>query len=101
MGSISFPHYVLRGGLAEVVYHREFPNGLDTTTKPATEVTLVWSDPNLDSDGVQALELMHSAARSLFARQPKRVRDLPERSEERRVGKGCVSTCRSRWSPYN
>src|SRR3546814_5436264 len=22
------------------------------------------------------------------------------RSEERRVGKGCVSTCRSRWSPY-
>src|SRR3546814_11109450 len=22
-----------------------------------------------------------------------------ERSEERRVGKGCVSTCRSRWSP--
>src|SRR3546814_11711411 len=24
----------------------------------------------------------------------------PERSEERRVGKECVSTCRSRWSPY-
>src|SRR3546814_18334025 len=22
------------------------------------------------------------------------------RSEERRVGKACVSTCRSRWSPY-
>src|SRR3546814_1669022 len=25
----------------------------------------------------------------------------PDRSEERRVGKGCVSTCRSRWSPYH
>src|SRR3546814_18336999 len=24
-----------------------------------------------------------------------------ERSEERRVGKACVSTCRSRWSPYH
>src|SRR3546814_12083465 len=24
-----------------------------------------------------------------------------ERTEERRVGKECVSTCRSRWSPYN
>src|SRR3546814_12613716 len=24
----------------------------------------------------------------------------PGRSEERRVGKECVSTCRSRWSPY-
>src|SRR3546814_4346448 len=25
----------------------------------------------------------------------------PFRSEERRVGKECVSTCRSRWSPYH
>src|SRR3546814_4226280 len=24
-----------------------------------------------------------------------------KRSEERRVGKECVSTCRSRWSPYH
>src|SRR3546814_4727574 len=29
--------------------------------------------------------------------------DIPSRSrsEERRVGKECVSTCRSRWSPYH
>src|SRR3546814_11347769 len=26
---------------------------------------------------------------------------LYERSEERRVGKECVSTCRSRWSPHH
>src|SRR3546814_8438435 len=26
---------------------------------------------------------------------------LDMRSEERRVGKECVSTCRSRWSPYH
>src|SRR3546814_6838204 len=25
----------------------------------------------------------------------------PHRSEERRVGKECVSTCNSRWSPYH
>src|SRR3546814_3709479 len=31
-------------------------------------------------------------------RHDKHVRD---RSEERRVGKECVSTCRSRWSPYH
>src|SRR3546814_15323584 len=35
-----------------------------------------------------------------------RHQELPEplggtRSEERRVGKECVSTCRSRWEPYN
>src|SRR3546814_11348512 len=33
------------------------------------------------------------------------LRDRPQeqdlRSEERRVGKECVSTCRSRWSPYH
>src|SRR3546814_12547349 len=27
--------------------------------------------------------------------------DALDRSEERRVGKECVSTCRSRWSPYH
>src|SRR3546814_13541782 len=26
---------------------------------------------------------------------------VANRSEERRVGKECVSTCRSRWSPYH
>src|SRR3546814_11425700 len=34
---------------------------------------------------------------SLYVRE--RFRD--GRSEERRVGKECVSTCRSRWSPYH
>src|SRR3546814_11920050 len=29
------------------------------------------------------------------------VADRFERSEERRVGTECVSTCRSRWSPYH
>src|SRR3546814_12277113 len=27
--------------------------------------------------------------------------DYMRRSEERRVGKECVSTCRTRWSPYH
>src|SRR3546814_6623796 len=30
-----------------------------------------------------------------------RPADAALRSEERRVGKECVSTCRSRWSPYH
>src|SRR3546814_15119624 len=34
---------------------------------------------------------------------PPSMRDPPRepRSEERRVGKECVSTCSSRWSPYH
>src|SRR3546814_17430218 len=36
------------------------------------------------------------------SRDPEASRkDIAPRSEERRVGKECVSTCRSRWSPYN
>src|SRR3546814_19374996 len=31
----------------------------------------------------------------------KPVETDPSRSEERRVGKECVSTCRYRWSPYH
>src|SRR3546814_17297360 len=36
-----------------------------------------------------------------FHRFLERMIPPPARSEERRVGKECVSTCRSRWSPYN
>src|SRR3546814_6279552 len=37
------------------------------------------------------------------ARIPSRlpIRARSSRSEERRVGKECVSTCRSRWSPFH
>src|SRR3546814_5787390 len=35
-----------------------------------------------------------------FLREQRRAA-LAFRSEERRVGKECVSTCRSRWSPYH
>ena len=34
-------------------------------------------------------------------RQIEAARIAMTRSEERRVGKECVSTCRSRWSPYH
>src|SRR3546814_1437511 len=33
--------------------------------------------------------------------QQSRWPDFARRSEERRVGKECVSTCRSRWSQYH
>src|SRR3546814_15066954 len=36
-----------------------------------------------------------------FSRYTRALFDFVNRSEERRVGKECVSTCRSRWSPYH
>src|SRR3546814_14135341 len=35
-----------------------------------------------------------------LGRKPYRSLSADVRSEERRVGKECVSTCRSRWLPY-
>src|SRR3546814_2380114 len=41
------------------------------------------------------------AARASDCAAPPAPRRRTDRSEERRVGKECVSTCRSRWSPYH
>src|SRR3546814_21065550 len=43
--------------------------------------------PGLPADDVESLLLANPGAK--------------HRSEERRVGKECVRTCRSRWSPYH
>src|SRR3546814_14378126 len=37
----------------------------------------------------------------IVGRGAARLLDSIDRSEERRVGKECVSTCRSRWSAYH
>src|SRR3546814_16703356 len=42
-----------------------------------------------------------SAGTVPFAWNGKDAAGEAARSEERRVGKECVSTCRSRWSPYH
>ena len=47
------------------------------------------------SDGVEG------CAHSIFEIVSNSIDEARDRSEERRVGKECVSTCRSRWSPYH
>src|SRR3546814_3017867 len=51
------------------------------------------------ADVIAAVELCGSS--SLRAAQAYGLSEGLARSEERRVGKECVSTCRSRWSPYH
>src|SRR3546814_14769172 len=49
-----------------------------------------------------ALEICEADDQGVQAALHKAYEDkLLRRSEERRVGKECVSTCRSRWSPYH
>src|SRR3546814_16327852 len=38
---------------------------------------------------------------NIFGNQKGGIKVASASSEERRVGKECVSTCRSRWSPYH
>src|SRR3546814_4105642 len=51
---------------------------------------------NLDATGQKLAAARQDAAAVLASLGGK-----ADRSEERRVGKECVRTCRSRWSPYH
>src|SRR3546814_13919276 len=55
---------------------------------------------NRFNDGISQASLLrqaHPSELNYFSH----ARRKQFRSEERRVGKECVSTCRSRWSPYH
>src|SRR3546814_14312898 len=55
---------------------------------PAANHLRFEADFGLDGEGILLVLILFILARVF-------------RSEERRVGKECVSTCRSRWSPYH
>src|SRR3546814_18582849 len=55
--------------------------------------------PTLMGKGRQSQETVHAPGYSSIP--PKSSTSTSFRSEERRVGKECVSTCRSRWSRYH
>src|SRR3546814_15137067 len=55
----------------------------------------LWDGTDWTSEGERYL----AELRNLTGVQRQRL--LDGRSEARRVGKECVSTCRSRWSPYH
>src|SRR3546814_10198441 len=50
---------------------------------------------------IAQLQLPDEEAQARNAEATRLLAERDRRSEERRVGKGCVSTCRSRWSPYH
>src|SRR3546814_17945418 len=68
----------------------------------ATAVDLPWGVTNglREIDGVPVPRTPEEEAR-LAELEAEAEKIDAERSEERRVGKECVSTCRSRWSPYH
>src|SRR3546814_3737655 len=62
----------------------------------------IWRNGQMPSTALVTKPSSHAARTSGLARTS--LHSIPSataRSEERRVGKECVSTCRSRWSPYH
>src|SRR3546814_13017157 len=73
------------------------PNAcIDTAANPIEDEPVV-DDPGAPADGEVDTDGNCLGNIEIFGGRALRCR--PARSEERRVGKECVSTCRSRWSP--
>src|SRR3546814_21128706 len=65
-------------------------------------VALVLHDASMEALGLtQQRHALHRAAAVTGASQARDLAERPGRPEERRVGKECVSTCRSRLSTYH
>src|SRR3546814_11110114 len=60
----------------------------------------VVGDDDADDIAGAYIELRVDRARTVMIGFFRLFFDSLDRSEERRVGKECVSTCRSRWAPY-
>src|SRR3546814_15301364 len=87
---------VITDGSAFYQLQEEMRTAFECTVVDLPRAMLV-QHPHLSSEiqiAVLVTELTLAAARDT-------IRILSWRSEERRVGKECVSTCRSRWSPYH
>src|SRR3546814_7800637 len=70
----------------------------------AEEEMQSWKENAAQCGSLRSSGLVARARRAFPSRcftQAARSAGKAARSEERRVGKECVSTCRSRWSPYH
>src|SRR3546814_18222444 len=91
-------------------YEHEFSSYIDNANNDYGAFFSTVADSS--RDGVDTLEVSLATAGDALKNKFLDAAENPEntvvtaesigyRSEERRVGKECVSTCRSRWSPYH
>src|SRR3546814_19056787 len=86
----------LVGGAPLVNDLRPFHEGKDIAEFQRNELLLFGANLEWDMGPITAKSITGYVKPTFRTRQ-----DADFRSEERRVGKECVSTCRYRWSPYH
>src|SRR3546814_18566577 len=79
----------------QVGFTTNFKDGRSSTY--GTDIAKVTLSPVFHVNGDDVEALVHAIQMAMEYRQ----QFHNDRSAERRVGKECVSTCRSRWSPYH
>src|SRR3546814_19119892 len=78
--------------------------GVEDVVVVATKDAVLVTTRERAQDVRQAVDALARAGRQEHSTPPETLRpwgSFQTRSEERRVGKECVSTCRSRWSTYH
>src|SRR3546814_19505425 len=82
--------------IAAAANGRHLPDYSNNDTAPDAIIAGLYADGSLSAESAQLDSQCGGRIAALVARG-----DLSGSSEERRVGKECVSTCRSRWAPYH
>src|SRR3546814_2774217 len=97
----------IEAGIRAVFYIHRFCSSIDERRANLTlELHQPDCDRGFDMDSFRAIvrrqaNIIRIDADAAIAALPQLLAREEPRSEERRVGKECVSTCRSRWSPYH
>src|SRR3546814_15554062 len=80
------------------------------TARIYTDLSFFTANPKIGRDAAQLFNYitgyitptkLDSLVMSPLGLRARLCEEIDARSEERGVGKECVSTCRSRWSPYH
>src|SRR3546814_13768453 len=85
---------------SDLLSYTFFDQGAEARDRYMREHKVSSTPGSMGGDTVSAFRTAIGANAVISTRTTEESRSAM-RSEERRVGKECVSTCRSRWSPYH
>src|SRR3546814_18339098 len=91
----------LKGARITGSLHMTIQTAVLIETLSALGANVRWASCNIFSTQDDAAAAIAASGIPVFAWKGETLEEYWDRTEERRVGKECVSTCRSRWAPLN